>query len=151
MPATICGCWSADSGWAIRHAKTLLSDRVARVEVVELAASSDRLACAWVGAAFVRAVRRAAVGRHSRRRLPAARRSARASLLDVILIDVDHSPDERLGDESISFYTTQGLLAARRHLAADGVLAVWSYAESSPFADALRDVFAARPRRAGHL
>ena len=62
-------------------------------------------------------------------------------LLDVILIDVDHSPDERLGEESGSFYTAQGLLAAQRHLAADGVLAVWSYAESSPFADALREIF----------
>jgi len=62
-------------------------------------------------------------------------------LFDVILIDVDHSPEERLGEQSAAFYTTQGLLAARRHLAADGVLAVWSYAESSPFADALREVF----------
>ncbi len=61
--------------------------------------------------------------------------------LDVILIDVDHSPDERLGDESFSFYTVRGLQAARRHLARDGVLAVWSYAESSPFADALHGVF----------
>ena len=60
---------------------------------------------------------------------------------DLILIDVDHSPEERLGDQSASFYTKQGLLAARRHLAAEGVLAVWSYAESSPFADALRTVF----------
>jgi hypothetical protein len=33
------------------------------------------------------------------------------------------------------------LLAARQHLAADGVLAVWSHAESSLFADALREVF----------
>ncbi len=62
--------------------------------------------------------------------------------LDLILIDVDHSPDERLGEQSVSFYTRRGLLAARQHLAADGILAVWSYAESSPFADALRAVFA---------
>ncbi len=62
-------------------------------------------------------------------------------LHDLILIDVDHSPDERLGEASAAFYTRQGLTAARRHLAADGVLAVWSYAESSPFADALRAVF----------
>jgi len=63
------------------------------------------------------------------------------NLFDVILIDVDHSPEERLGEENASFYTTQGLLSARRHLAPDGVLAVWSYAESSPFADALREAF----------
>jgi spermidine synthase len=62
-------------------------------------------------------------------------------LFDAILIDVDHSPDERLGEESVSFYTAAGLLAAREHLAPGGVLAVWSYAESSPFADALREVF----------
>ena len=52
-------------------------------------------------------------------------------LLDLILIDVDHSPQERLGEGSISFYTEQGLLAARQHLATDGVLGVWSYAELS--------------------
>jgi spermidine synthase len=62
-------------------------------------------------------------------------------LFDVILIDVDHSPEERLGEESAWFYTAEGLLAARQHLAADGVLAVWSYAESSPFAEALGMVF----------
>ena len=71
-------------------------------------------------------------------------------LFDVILIDVDHSPDERLGDESIPFYTTPGLMAAKRHLAAHGVLAVWSYAESSPFSDALRAVFPAGTRKASH-
>ncbi len=60
---------------------------------------------------------------------------------DVILIDVDHSPDERLEDASMSFYTRDGLVAAQRHLAADGVLAVWSYAENSPFDEALRSVF----------
>ncbi len=66
-------------------------------------------------------------------------------LLDVILIDVDHSPDERLGEENFSFYTESGLQAARQHLAPGGVLAVWSYAESSPFAEALREVFAIIP------
>jgi hypothetical protein len=32
-------------------------------------------------------------------------------------------------------------MAARRHLAANGVLAVWPYAGSSPSADALHSVF----------
>ena len=63
------------------------------------------------------------------------------ALFDVILIDVDHSPEEHLGEENVSFYTAPGLQKARRHLAADGILAVWSYAESTPFADALRAVF----------
>jgi spermidine synthase len=61
---------------------------------------------------------------------------------DAILIDVDHSPDERLGGANAAFYTESGLRAAGRHLAPGGVLGVWSYAESSPFADALRAVFA---------
>jgi len=60
---------------------------------------------------------------------------------DLILIDVDHSPDERLGHSNASFYTPAGLARAKLHLAPGGVLGVWSYAESSPFADALRSVF----------
>ena len=63
-------------------------------------------------------------------------------LFDVILVDVDHSPDERLDQESVSFYTAEGLLAARRHLSMNGILGVWSYAESSPFTCALHEVFA---------
>ncbi len=63
------------------------------------------------------------------------------SLYDLILIDVDHSPDERLGPSNAAFYTAPGLALAKRCLAPAGVLAVWSYAESSPFADALREVF----------
>ena len=60
---------------------------------------------------------------------------------DMILIDVDHSPDERLNDKSVSFYTVAGLQNACQHLEQDGILAVWSYAENSPFASALRQVF----------
>jgi spermidine synthase len=60
---------------------------------------------------------------------------------DAILIDVDHSPDERLGPSNAGFYTPAGLALAKLHLAPGGVLAVWSYAASSPFADALREVF----------
>lgn len=60
---------------------------------------------------------------------------------DVILIDVDHAPDENLADSNTSFYSEQGLRRAKMHLAPQGVLGVWSYAESSPFADALHRVF----------
>lgn len=60
---------------------------------------------------------------------------------DLILIDVDHSPDEHLGDANADFYTEAGLRRARQHLADSGILAVWSYAEHSPFATALRSVF----------
>ncbi|MGI9037491.1 MAG: spermidine synthase [Gemmatimonadota bacterium] len=61
---------------------------------------------------------------------------------DVVLIDVDHSPADHLGAGNQSFYTRPGLMRAKRHLAAGGMLAVWSYADSSPFADALHAAFA---------
>jgi len=64
-----------------------------------------------------------------------------ATRWDVILIDVDHSPDENLGSANQAFYGEAGLVRAARHLAPGGVLAVWSYAESSPFVDALRATF----------
>lgn len=60
---------------------------------------------------------------------------------DVVLIDVDHSPGDHLGTGNESFYTESGLAQAKRHLAPDGILAVWSYQESSPFSDALRSAF----------
>ncbi|MBD3236884.1 MAG: spermidine synthase [Candidatus Eisenbacteria bacterium] len=66
----------------------------------------------------------------------------RAGEFDLILIDVDHSPAERLGGSSSAFYTRAGLRAAKRHLVPGGVLAVWSYAEDTPFSAALREVFA---------
>lgn len=65
-----------------------------------------------------------------------------AGTYDLILIDVDHSPGEHLGGQNASFYTEAGLSRARAHLAEEGILAVWSYAEHSPFVTALRNVFA---------
>jgi spermidine synthase len=63
------------------------------------------------------------------------------SLYDLILIDVDHSPDETLADANAFFYTQEGLECAKAHLRPGGLLGVWSYADSSPFATALRAVF----------
>lgn len=60
---------------------------------------------------------------------------------DLILIDVDHAPDEPLADGNAVFYTEAGLRAAKEHLRPGGLLGVWSYADSSPFATALRAVF----------
>lgn len=60
---------------------------------------------------------------------------------DLILIDVDHSPGERLAEASAPFYGERDLRLARAHLAPGGILGVWSYAESPPFAAALRTVF----------
>jgi spermidine synthase len=125
-------------GYTAREA--LRSDHVARVEVVELLPQViDWLARGLVplSSELCDEQRLVVTQGDIYRRLA----GPPDDLLDVILIDVDHSPEERLGDHSVSFYSTQGLLAARRHLVADGVLAVWSYAESSPFADALREVF----------
>jgi len=60
---------------------------------------------------------------------------------DLILIDVDHSPDEPLAEANAAFYTEAGLRSAKEHLRPGGVLGVWSYADSGPFADAVRSVF----------
>ena len=60
---------------------------------------------------------------------------------DLVLIDVDHSPDERLGAKNASFYTEAGLSRAKQHIAPGGTLAVWSYAENSPFVDSMHRVF----------
>ena len=133
-------------GYTAREA--LLSGRVTRVEVVELLPQViDWLARGLVPlSSELRGEMGGETGKGPRLVVTQGdvyRRLAGEpdELFDLILIDVDHSPEERLDEGSISFYTTPGLQAARRHLAADGVLAVWSYAESSPFADALREVF----------
>ncbi len=120
--------------------EVLLGDRVARVEVVELLPQ----VIDWLRRGLLplsselRDARRLAVTQGDVYQRLAGPPD---DLFDVILIDVDHSPEERLNEGSASFYTVQGLLAARKHLMAEGILAVWSYAESSPFADALREVF----------
>jgi spermidine synthase len=125
-------------GYTAREA--LLSERVARVEVIELLPQViDWLARGLVPlAAELREEPRLVVTEgdvYGRLAAPPA------DLFDVILIDVDHSPEERLGEESVAFYTPQGLLTARQHLAPKGILGVWSYAKSSPFAEALHTVF----------
>lgn len=60
---------------------------------------------------------------------------------DLIVIDVDHSPGDQLGEQENVFYSRQGLQAAKKHLADQGVLAVWSYAEDSDFSVALHACF----------
>jgi spermidine synthase len=125
-------------GYTAREA--LSSDRVARVEAVELLPQVIE----WIEKGLIPLAdelkaepRFTAVGGDVYDQL--ARPPART--FDLILIDVDHSPDEQLDASSASFYTEAGLAAARPHLTPGGVLAVWSYAESSPFASALRQVF----------
>lgn len=66
---------------------------------------------------------------------------------DLILIDVDHAPDDLLHPVSRRFYTQDGLRAARRHLADHGVLALWSTAGNDEFARDLEAVFSRTQRR----
>jgi spermidine synthase len=119
----------------------LASPRVARVEVLELLAPVIR----WTRDGLVPlAATLAADARFAVREgdVYAALADAPERRWDAILIDVDHAPDEPLGPASARFYAPEGLARAKRHLAPGGVLAVWSYAASSPFADALAAVFA---------
>jgi spermidine synthase len=120
--------------------EVLRSPRVERVEVVELLPP----VIDWLERGLVplsdelRADARFAVRQgdvFARLAAPPERRH------DLILIDVDHSPEERLADDDGSFYGEAGLEAARGHLAPGGVLGVWSYAESTPFEATLRRVF----------
>jgi spermidine synthase len=62
-------------------------------------------------------------------------------VFDVILIDVDHAPDDPLSVENAPFYTEPGLAKAQEHLAPGGVLAVWSSAENDTFSRTLERVF----------
>jgi spermidine synthase len=128
-------------GLGYTASKALQSTRVQRVEVIELLPevvgflreglvplSSELLADPRFG------VREGDV--FAMLRAPARER------WDVVLIDVDHSPEEHLGSDNESFYTRSGLARAKQHLAPGGILAIWSYSESSPFAETLRAAFA---------
>jgi spermidine synthase len=120
--------------------EVLRTDRVASVDVVELLPQ----VVGWVRDGLV--PESDALNRDPRLRVLegdvyAMLAAAPERQFDLILVDVDHSPDEKLAEGSAGFYTEAGLASARRHLAPGGVLAVWSSAESSPFAAALRAVF----------
>ena len=47
-------------------------------------------------------------------------------LWDAILVDIDHSPQHWLNSSHGDFYTADGLRRMARHLAPDGVFALWS-------------------------
>jgi len=127
-------------GLGYTAAAALRCDSVGSVEVVELLAPVlDWLERGWFPlAGELRADARFAARQGD---VYAELAAPPARLHDLILIDVDHSPAEHLGASSAGFYTAEGLAAAKRHLAPGGVLGVWSYAESTRFADALRAVF----------
>lgn len=126
-------------GYTAREA--LLARRVARVEVVEFLPE----VIGWLEkglfplAGELKADRRLEVVEgdvYRRLAEPPARR------YDLLLIDVDHSPEDRLSAGGGAFYTTEGLRRAKLHLEPAGVLGVWSYDRSDPFAAALRGAFA---------
>jgi len=131
-------------GLGYTAAEALASTRVARTEIVELSPG----VIAWMRQGLVplssrltadprvRILEGDVFARLARAPDPAGPR------FDLILIDVDHAPDEPLlGEPSRAFYGVDGLRAAQRHLAPGGVLGVWSYAESAAFAGALRTAF----------
>lgn len=66
---------------------------------------------------------------------------APSQTFDLIAIDVDHSPEDVLGGQSEGFYSVIGLQAAKQHLRPNGVLGLWSYAQSTPLLDNMRTVF----------
>lgn len=61
---------------------------------------------------------------------------------DLILVDVDHSPDDPLDPASLPFYTEQGQEKVRKHLAPGGILAVWSAWDDDPFAAVMKRSYA---------
>lgn len=63
------------------------------------------------------------------------------STFDLIVIDVDHSPQDVLGPQSRDFYGPAGMARVGEHLKPDGVLGIWSYAEDTPLLANMREVF----------
>jgi len=86
---------------------------------------------------------------NSDRRLEMVKSDVYADLLgpahetwDLILVDVDHSPDDPLDPASLEFYTERGQAKVREHLAPGGVLAVWSAWDNDAFSTVMEQSYA---------
>ncbi|MGX7895823.1 spermidine synthase [Tsuneonella sp. HG222] len=64
--------------------------------------------------------------------------AGKRSAWDAILLDVDNGPDGLVRAENDRLYTRDGLAAAKAALTPGGVLAVWSAAKDTVFANRLR-------------
>ncbi|WP_110589514.1 spermidine synthase [Microbacterium suaedae] len=113
----------------------------------------------------------AVIGWHERELLPASTelvRDARTSLVeddffavmradpadghtgyDAILLDVDHSPRHQLDPTHASLYTVDGLTRLARHLAPEGVFALWS--DDPPDDDFMTELEAVFDASAAHV
>jgi len=61
---------------------------------------------------------------------------------EIILMDIDHSPDSLLHPRHGSLYTPQGLERLKRHLKPPGIFALWSAGEpAQTFMDAMLGAF----------
>lgn len=131
-------------GLGYTAAAVLQSDRVRRVEVDEylqpvidwhtrrLLPASDALLddprCTLVHTDFFEHIAEAACAPQRR--------------YDLILLDIDHSPEAWLAPSHASFYSTDGLKALVASLTPDGVFGLWSAdAPSAAFIERLRSVF----------
>jgi spermidine synthase len=71
-----------------------------------------------------------------------------APRFDLILLDIDHSPDALLSPRHAAFYCAEGLAGLSAHLRPGGVFAMWSDAAPDPaFQAILAEVFATREAR----
>lgn len=116
------------------------SDRVARVDVIELVQGIID----WIqrgvipgGLELVADPRFHAIQDDVFERL----RGAPTRSYDLLLIDVDHSPDERLGESSDSFYAHANLTFATRHMKPGGIFGLWSTSANPAFEAELRNTF----------
>lgn len=69
-------------------------------------------------------------------------------MYDLILLDIDHSPDALLSPRHARFYGSEGLAGLRTHLRPEGVFAMWSDEAPDPvFQTALAGVFSSQEAR----